>query len=253
MRQKNNYIIDQASNRLTFLDARFYQTLDGSFVPSVTTILDAYPKGASFYNWLKENGTEADSIRDEAGISGSIVHSLTEQYDMGEQVSLVSDGMDINYKMSEWAMFERYVEFSQRFNPKHHLIEYNHVSPELGYAGTIDRLCTIDDISVLMDIKTSGSIYPSYWLQLAAYYSLLKNDFGSKVPLTHVGVLWLNAKTRTEGKKGTIQGPGWQLITKPVADISKDLELFEITHKLWLAENDSMKPRNTSYQLKHKK
>jgi len=44
------------NKQLTFLDSRFYSTEDGGFVPSVTTILEAYPKGAAYYNWLKEAG-----------------------------------------------------------------------------------------------------------------------------------------------------------------------------------------------------
>jgi hypothetical protein len=57
----------------------------------------------------------------------------------------------------------------------------------------------------------------------------------------------LNAKTRTEK---LFQGVGWQLVTK--ADVSKELELFNATHKLWLAENGSLKPKTLTYQLSHK-
>ncbi len=39
------------NKQLTFLDSRFYQTKDGDYVPSVTTILECYPKGAAYYNW----------------------------------------------------------------------------------------------------------------------------------------------------------------------------------------------------------
>jgi hypothetical protein len=75
--------------QLTFLDSRFYKTDDGGFVPSVTTILECYPKGAAYYNWLKENGKDSDEIRDEAGRRGSVVHKLTEDYDTGAEVQLV--------------------------------------------------------------------------------------------------------------------------------------------------------------------
>lgn len=251
MRGKNNYAIDTAAKQLTFLDSRFYWTDDNQFLPSVTTILEAYPKGANFYQWLKENGTEADVIRDEAGATGSIVHGLTEQYDKGETVSLLDDNGNINLKLNEWAMFERYVDFSTRFNPEHELIEQNFINAKFGYAGTIDRVCMLDGKRMLIDIKTSGSIYPSYWLQLAAYWNLYYRATHETVD--QVGILWLNAKTRTEGKKGTVQGIGWQLVTKTLNELSKDLELFEITHKLWLAENETAKPRMTTYNLSHKK
>lgn len=236
------------NKQLTFVDSRFYKTQDGGFVPSVTTICEAYPKGAAYFNWLKENGKDADEIRDEAGRRGSVVHKLTELYDAGEEVNLVNPNGSIDYKLNEWAMFERYVDFRKRFSFTTDCIELNIISKELGYAGTLDRVITMDGKKILLDIKTSNAIYPSYWLQLAAYRSLLLNSLGQRVD--SVAILWLNAKTRTEGKKGDIQGIGWQLITKE--DTSKDLDLFNATHQLWIAENGTSKPKQLTYQITHK-
>jgi hypothetical protein len=236
------------NKQLTFLDSRFYSTEDGGFVPSVTTILECYPKGAAYFNWLKENGKDADEIRDEAGRRGSVVHKLTEDYDSGKEVQLVNASGGIDYKLNEWAMFERYVEFRRRFQFVTDCIELNIISKELGYAGTIDRVIKMEGETILLDIKTSNAIYPSYWLQLAAYRSLLMNENGARVD--KVAILWLNAKTRTEGKKGDIQGIGWQLITKD--DTAKELELFNATHQLWQAENATSKPKSLTYQITHK-
>jgi hypothetical protein len=239
-----NVLIDISSNRLTFLDNRFYMHEDGNYYPSVTTILDAYPKGPEYYAWLKKTGEDSDAVRDEAGRRGSIVHQLTELFDSGEEVTLMNEQGYISYKMVEWAMFERYIEFRRRFPLEIIHTELNLVSPELGFAGTLDRVIEMNGRRILLDIKTSNSIYPSYWLQLAAYKEL----YGE--PIDEVGILWLNAKTRTEGSKGAVQGAGWQLITKQ--DTSKDWEMFQCTHKLWLAENEGMKPKQTSYSLSHK-
>lgn len=235
------------NKQLTFLDSRFYITDDGGYVPSVTTILEAYPKGAAYYNWLKEAGKDADEIRDEAGRRGSIVHKLTEDYDTGKEVNLVNPNGSIDYKLNEWAMFERYVEFRRRFQFVTDCIELNIISKELGYAGTIDRIININGERILLDIKTSNAIYPSYWLQLAAYRSLL---YDAKIEVDKVAVLWLNAKTRTEGKKGDIQGIGWQMITKE--DTMQDYQLFKATYELWKAENQNSKPKQLTYQITHK-
>jgi len=236
------------NKQLTFLDSRFYSTEDGGFVPSVTTILECYPKGAAYYNWLKENGKDADEIRDEAGRRGSVVHKLTEFYDAGYEVSLINPQGQIEYKLNEWSMFERYVNFRSRFQFVTDSIEMNIISKELGYAGTIDRIIDMDGEKILLDIKTSNAIYPSYWLQLAAYRSLLMNKAGIRV--NKVAILWLNAKTRTEGKKGDVQGIGWQLITKD--DTDKELQLFNATLNLWAAENTTSKPKSLTYQISHK-
>ena len=117
-------------------------------------------------------------------------------------------------------MFERYVDFTNEFKPNVELMELHMASEKLGYAGTLDRVITIDGKTYLVDIKTSNSIYPSYWLQLAAYRELL----GDLKKIDGVAILWLNAKTRTRGKKGDIQGVGWQMVIRE--DSTQDLKLF---------------------------
>lgn len=244
----SNYIIDFQAKQITLLDSRFYTTEEGQWVPSVTTILEAYPKDYGYFKWLKEVGEDADTIRDEAGRRGSVVHALTEKYDAGEEVTLLTDDGRPGYKLQEWAMFERYVEFVGRYEPVNLLVEQNFVSADLGYAGTIDRVIRMDGKVILVDIKTSNTIYPSYWLQLAAYRELLAWH-GTMVD--EVGILWLNAKTRTEGKKGQIQGSGWQLVTK--ADTEPDFQLFHHTKALWHAQNKDITPRKLSYQMSYQR
>lgn len=249
----SNVIVDFHSQQLTFLDQRFYRTPSGGFVPSVTTILDAYPKTPDYYAWLKKMGEDSDTIRDEAGRRGSVVHKLTELYDAGEEVCLIDESGRINYSTIEWAMFTRYVDFIGRYAPNVIHSELNLMSDELGFAGTMDRVIMLDDGRVIMvDIKTSNAIYPSYWLQLAAYRELLKEAQGEDI-IDDVAILWLNAKTRTEGRNGAIQGIGWQLLIRDRAEVAKDWELFKATKTLWLAQNEDLKPRNISYQLKFKK
>jgi hypothetical protein len=234
------------NKQLTFIDSRFYAT-ETSFVPSVTTILEAYPKGAAYFEWLKTNGKDSDEIRDEAGRRGSIVHGLTEAYDHGQEVNLVNEFGKIDYKLNEWSMFERYVDFRKRFEFDVKAIELNVISEELGFAGTIDRVIEMQGRRILLDIKTSNAIYPSYWLQLAAYEQLLRT---MNVAVDQIAILWLNAKTRTEGKKDAIQGIGWQMVIKD--EWSKDWELFQATKNLWTAENGTQKPKQLTYQISHK-
>ena len=237
-------------DRIEFIDSRFYLNKNGNYYPSVTTILDAYPKDASFYKWLKDVGQDADSIRDEAGRRGSTVHELTEKYDSGEEVTFVNDQGWPAYKMSEWSMFERYVEFTNNIKPRIEMMEAHMISDKLTFAGTLDRVVEIDGKIILLDIKTSNSIQPTHWLQLAAYNELIKE---AGVNVDKVAILWLNAKTRTDGKNGAIQGKGWQLICKDIADVASDWDVFQTTYKLWQVINQDLRPKNLSYQLKHKK
>ena len=244
-----NYIINTGARQITMLDARFYKTEDGQFVPSVTTILEAYPKDAAFYQWLKANGQDSDELRDKAGERGTNVHKLTEAYDAGEEVSLLDNDGKPQWRIAEWAMFERYVEFTTMHSPIIIQSEQNYVNADLGWAGTVDRVMRIGGLTYLVDIKTSGSVWPAYWLQLAAYRELIRAAGGPTIDA--VAILHLNGKTRSYGKKGDIQGPGWQLLTR--TDSSADFELFLITRRLWLAQNGDVLPKMASYKLTHKK
>lgn len=238
-------------NQLTFLDNRFYITESGDFVPSVTTYLEAYPKNAQFYEWLKRVGDDADEIRDEAGRRGSIVHGLTERYDNGEEVTLLDENGNIGYKLGEWAMFERYVEFRTAHPSLIIHNELNLVSEKYRMGGTLDRVMQINGRTFIVDIKTSNIVHPHYWLQLEAYYMMLHEVQG--IDVDGVAILWLNAKTRTEGKKGAIQGKGWQLLIQDnTEERAKNWSRFLACQQLWLAENEDQKPRQLSYSITHK-
>lgn len=228
------------NNQLTFTDGRFYIDTDGNYYPSVTTILEAYPKTYQFYEWLKSQGNDSDKIRDAAGVRGSAVHDLTEKYDNNFEVSLLDANGNPQYSLEVWAMFERYVDFSNRYTPNNILVEQNFIGH--GFAGTVDRVAEIEGKKYIIDIKTSNALYDSYWLQLAAYRKLYNEDVDG------VAILWLNAKTRT-GKD--FQGKGWQLVIKE--DTAKDYKLFEATKLLWDEVNGGMKPKEFSYQIKYKK
>lgn len=247
-------IKNQTSNQLTFKDGRFYTDENGNYFPSATTLLEAYPKPAQLIMWMKEVGSKADEIRDAAGKRGSSVHQLTEDYDNGIECTLLDEYGKPRYSLDEWSMFERYVEFTQNHKPEHHLIEQTFINSQLGFAGTIDRICTIDGKTYVLDIKTSNGIYNSYWLQLAAYRQLYDHGtlHGSGMPdIDGVAILWLNAKTRTSGKGGAIQGKGWQMVSE--MDTSKQWSLFQAVQQLWHAEHEDDKPKEFSYQLSHKK
>lgn len=247
--------VDQEGGRIQFLDSRFYQAGPDLYVPSVTTILEAYPKGAAYAEWLKRNGVDADELRDEAGRRGSVVHEMTETLDKGGTLSLMSEDGEPRYKLSEWGMMEKFVEFRKNHPAKIHAIELNMVSAELGYAGTLDRVLTIDGVTYLMDIKTSGDIYTAHWLQQAAYHKLLHNTGyiaklfpDTEVPEIKLAILWLKAKTRGNGKGSAIQGLGWQFLVqeRPTSDL---LRLFNCVRATWLEENATSAPKLTTYQL----
>jgi hypothetical protein len=243
--------IDIEKNRIEFLDSRFYRHANGNFYPSVTTILDAYPKSAAFFEWLKKQGEDADEIRDEAGRKGSAVHQLCEDFDNGLECNMLSEYGKPAYKQIEWAMFERYVEFREK-HPAYELLanEVHYISPVFGFAGTLDRVFDFKGKKILLDIKTSNSLHNHYWLQQAAYKELW-DEVNPDTKIDEIRILWLNAKTRTEGTGKTTQGIGWQL-KEPEYGIDHYWKLFNNVFQTWQEENRGMKPRNTVYNLTHK-
>jgi CRISPR/Cas system-associated exonuclease Cas4 (RecB family) len=236
--------LSEDKKQLTFLDGRFYQVSETEFVPSVTTILEAYPKDAAFYAWLKKYGEDADKIRDAAGDRGSKVHNATELLDAGVEVHLLDKNGYPQYSLQEWDMIKKYVEF-RTSHPEVAIEarEFKLVSPKLGYAGTLDMLVRIDTKLYILDIKTSNMMHKSYEMQLEAYASLLE-ETGIKVD--GVCILWLNAKTRTEKK---FQGEGWQLVFIDEKERANNRELFAATKKLWEQQNKNYKPKNLTYNL----
>jgi len=235
------------NNQLTFTDGRYYvDETTGEYYPSVTTILEAYPKPYALMQWMKEQGKNSDEIIQAAGRRGSNVHYLTEQYDKGFEVNLLNSEGHPMYSLEEWGMFEKYVDYSNALSPKNELIEQQVLSPKLGLAGTIDRIVVINKKKYILDIKTSNGIYNSYWLQIAAYQQAIMRE--ANIFTDGVAILWLNAKTRT---KKDLQGVGWQLIVKE--DTKKDWNLFRAVQKLWLAEHSEDKPKQFSYNLSYKK
>jgi hypothetical protein len=67
-----------------------------------------------------------------------------------------------------------------------HTIEPLHVeqllySKRFGYAGTCDLIANVDGVLTLLDWKTSGSIYPKYRFQAAAYVQAFEEEHNARI------------------------------------------------------------------------
>lgn len=247
-----NYKLDLTGRRITMLDGRFYFTDAGVPIPSVTTILSAYPKGSAFYEFLKKNGEDSDNIRDEAGRKGSRVHDLTQRYDEGEEVCLLENDGDFSVSMAEWGMLEKWIEFRTRFNPEIVDIETNILSEELNIAGTRDRVMVLPKYGrLLIDIKTGNYIGKEAWLQLSAYEAI--DNANGQPHYNGIAICHLAAKTKTDGRKDSVQGIGWQMLIETDREVINGYwRIFKHTQALWLSENAGLIPKQVSYSLSHK-
>lgn len=230
--------------QITFLDERFYlDSKTETYLPSVSTILDVYPKGYGFIQWLKDMGNNADEVLRKAGEQGSRIHAAIENFLNGEEVSWVNAEKD-NYNLDEWLMFLRFVDFYKTFKPKTIAVEMSMVDTELGFGGTLDYVCNLNGQVWYIDWKSGNSIYKSNKMQGAAYIKLWNKK--SEIKIERAGCMHLRALTRGADKSGkNIQGDGWKL--EEATDLEHLYKLFEHTHAIWKEENPNPKPKNMVY------
>jgi len=241
-----NRFEDLENNRISFLDQRYYLVEAGAtekdsvWYPSCTTILDLFPKGAQFNEWLKMVGPQAKIIAERAAEKGSLVHNAAERLIKGEEI--VWD--DKIFDMETWQGVLRFVEFFKRFTPKVIASEVTIISHQYKYAGTLDIVCEMDGKRWLVDLKFGNAIYTTYWLQLAAYRKAWE-ETNPMFPIEEMGVLHLKAATRTEGKGNAIQGKSWQLARPPKnLPYEKAFGLFKKVLDIYNFENPEAKPKN---------
>ena len=162
-------IVEHNGEQINFLDQRFYKTEDGEYYPSVTSVLNFYPKNKFFENWLKDVSHNSDIIVKKASEEGTAVHTAIEAYLEGEEIQWMDEYGKAKYSLEAWRMILRFAEFWQTYKPELLASEIHLLNHEHKYAGTCDLVLKIDGKNYLLDIKTSNSLHTSYNLQLAAY------------------------------------------------------------------------------------
>lgn len=233
--------------QINVLDNRYYTLDNVTFFPSVTSILEVYPKGFGFNQWLKDVGNNASEIAERAAEQGSRVHNACDQLAKGYELQWINEAGEGVYSLEEWKMILRFKEFIQLSGAKIVHNERSLCSPELGYGGTIDLVIELDGKLWLIDIKTSNYLHTVNELQVAAYAAMYNKEGG--IPIHQTGILWLKGSTRTDKidhAKGIYQGKGWQLKTFD-RHYNDAYKIFEYTHKIYLEENPVCKPLNLQY------
>lgn len=228
----------EGDRRIDVLDQRFYKRND-KYYPSVTSILNYFPKNQFFHSWLKDVGHNSDIIAAKAAAEGTQVHNAIDSFLNGEEINWIDSYGNVQYSLDVWKMILRFADFWNTHKPELVATEYHLFSDEHEYAGTNDIVCRLNDQLWLLDNKTSNSLHTSYDLQLASYAKAWNETHNEKIERT--GILWLKASTRGEDKSGKkIQGKGWQL--KEVDDIEHNFEMFLKVKDIYHLENPDAKP-----------
>lgn len=232
---------------IVFMDEHFYEVETDSgviYYPSVTGILSLYPKGYGFDQWQRDLGANAEIVAERAMAAGSRVHDGIEKILSGEELEW--DGK--NYQKEEWEGINRFKNFYDRFNPKVVAVETMVYSHQGKYAGTVDLVCDIGGRRWLIDNKFSKDVYKTHYLQIAAY-KYAWDEIHPDYPIDEIGILHLRAQTKTEGRKGSIQGVGWKL-DSPNDSFERLFGAFSKILDIYYFENPDPKPKNVELPSK---
>lgn len=230
---------DKKVRQITLPDERYYE-VKGKKLPSVTWILESYPKGIAFYKWIAEKGwSEAQVIKEAAGGRGSKVHNAIQDLLKGKEIVFEDKYWNDSNKqiesltLEEWECLLAFQKFWEMYKPS--LIAYERVcySEKYNYAGTSDAIVVLDGKITLLDWKTSSKIWPTYGMQVAAYASaeLFKGDY----QIQQTGVLRL----------GTNHKVGFEFKLFDGIETKKNFQNFLAVKNVWAVENGDKQPSLT--------
>jgi hypothetical protein len=244
-----NLFVNELENKITIPDEHWYQSsVSKAWLPSVTSILQVYPKGYGYELWLKQTGLNASHVLKEAGEIGSMVHELIDSFvklPENFKISYTNDDGKELYPFEVWELFCKAMEFFQIYKPEIIAHEFSFASDKLGYGGTKDMICKIDNQIWLIDYKSGNYVHESHFLQLAAYakaWDLLNPNY----KIERAGILHLKAQTR-KLIDGKMQGNGWQIV--PCDNIENDFDYFLYCQKIWNRVNPNAKPKIKEFPL----
>lgn len=232
---------NEGDKQINILDQRFYRRGE-EYYPSVTSVLNYFPKNQFFHSWLKDVGHNSEIIANKAAGEGTQTHSAIERFINGEEISWIDEFGNAKYSLEVWKMILKFAEFWNTHKPELIATEYHVFSDVSKYAGTVDLVVRIDKKLWLIDIKTSNSLHTAHNLQLAAY-AMAWNETHTD-PIEETGILWLKASTRSEGKGDNIQGKGWQL--KQIGDVLVNFRMFQNVYEIFKLENPNYRPMTES-------
>jgi hypothetical protein len=154
-----------------------YRLQDGSIVPGVTTILKELSQGEGMQYWawdLGRQGLDYKEVRDAAGRVGTLAHHLIACHLNCQKPSAsVFSPAEVD---KAGICFRKYLAWEKENPLTPVMIEEPLASETFKYGGTPDLLAEINGEFILLDFKTGGGIYDSYFCQLAAYRKLLEEQ-----------------------------------------------------------------------------
>lgn len=207
-----------------------YYNKKGVEIPSVTTILKLLNKPelvdwANYMGFLRKNTKELTA---KAALIGTLTHYILERYGKRKIINFkVLDDYDIDVTKPVNKAIKGFVKWRNDYAPRIEICEIRLNNGKFG--GTVDNVCDIDGFKYIVDYKTSKSVYPSMYIQLAAYNLLLRDVKNMKID--YVAILVLN-KNKVD----------YKFYKMKVSHLEKYYEkVFLLLYELYILWKDNLK------------
>lgn len=164
-----------------------YNTESGEKVPSVTTIIGRFKGSGGLIYWaFKEGCTQGqekaknpqmnfDLYRAKAAEAGTMAHDLVEAHIKGLEPPALEGAPETIAKAN--GAFDAFLKWKGMTKIEICHTEVPLVSERYKFGGRIDAVGLIGNELVLLDWKTSNSVYADYTVQLAAYQLLWEETY----------------------------------------------------------------------------
>ena len=155
-----------------------YKDAKGNRVPSVTTILSRFKESGGLLYWANQQGLAGktlDEARAPACTAGTMAHALVEAHINKRPAAELTSDADVVAKAR--AAFEAYLKWAEMYQLTIRHTEVSLVSNVHNFGGRLDAVGLNSDGLVLLDWKTSNSVYADYLLQLAGYKVLWEENY----------------------------------------------------------------------------
>ena len=192
---------DGTEKTLNFREDKHWYSVDGDYVPSVTTILNVILKPALMpwavkmgAEWFRDNRKDylkgdiklEDMIK---GIKGAYRKKSQDALNIGEEVHAWCE-QAIKFKLGVGTMpampanevvresIENFRDWTKENDVKWLSSEEKIYNRKYKYAGTVDAIAEVNGVFGVIDFKTSKRLYDEYDLQVIAYVETIEDIYG---------------------------------------------------------------------------
>lgn len=208
-----------------------YYNKKGDEIPSVTTVMKLLNK-PELVKWSNFMGLvckkNIDDILDISSKVGSLTHYIIERHNKHKIINFnILNDYPLNIQKAVDKTIKGFKLFLKDYKPKSIKSEYRIKNNIFG--GTIDNVAMIKDEKFIIDYKTSKQVYPSMFIQLAAYNKLLREE--KQMKIDKVAILVLNKK-KIEYNFYQMKVPYLEKYYEPI---------FDLLLKLYYLWNENLK------------